>query len=86
RILEIVQPRLVIVYGNPPYRFLGERFGRHGEVRHASGHGNWPCRSFDVTDRFRVVGLPHMSLYAVDHHPEVEEWTRELSRASRRTN
>jgi len=51
RILEIVQPRLVIVYGNPPYRFLGERFGR-----------------------------------AVDHHPEVVEWIRELSRASRRTN
>jgi hypothetical protein len=83
RILEIVQPRVVIVYGNPPYRFLSERFGRYGELRHPSGHGTWPCRSLEVSGRFRVVGLPHMSLYAIDHHPEVVDWMKALPPLSR---
>jgi hypothetical protein len=31
-----------------------------------------------VPGRFRVVGVPHMSLYAIDHHEEVVDWIRGL--------
>lgn len=76
RVLSVVQPRLILTYGGTPYRFLAERFGSHKEEAYPSGHGDWNCRSFDVHGRFRVVGLPHMSLYAIDHHPKVVEWVK----------
>lgn len=76
RVLSIVQPRLVLTYGGTLYRFLAARFGSHNEQAYPSGHGNWACRSFDVRGRFCVVGLPHMSLYAIDHHPEVVAWIK----------
>jgi hypothetical protein len=78
RVLEIVRPRVVLTYGNTPYRFLAERLGARDEQRCAAGHGDWQCRSFDVPGRFRVVGVPHMSLYAIDHHEEVVDWIRGL--------
>ncbi len=78
RALEIVQPRWVLTYGSTPYRYLGERFGVRNERRFPSGHGNWECRSFEVPGRFRVVGVPHLSLYAIDGHPEVVEWITRL--------
>lgn len=78
RLLDIVQPRWVLTYGNTPYRLLGDRFGVRNEQRFPSGHGDWECRSFEVPGRFRVVRVPHMSLYAIDHHPEVVDWIRRL--------
>lgn len=77
-VLEIVQPKLVLTYGNTPYRFLGSRFGMRHEQRFPSGHGDWECRSFEVPGQFRVVGVPHMSLYAIDRHPEVIDWITRL--------
>ncbi len=78
RIIDVVRPRVVLTYGSTPYRFLSERFGRTGEVTMLAGHGTWECRAFDVPGRFHVVGVPHMSLYAIDHHPEVVRWIKSL--------
>lgn len=66
----------MLTYGGTPYRSLRERLGGVDEQRFSAGHGDWICRSFDVPGRFRVIGVPHMSLYAIDHHPEVVEWIR----------
>lgn len=69
---------MVITYGNTPYRFLGDRVGVANERRVRVGHADWECRSFEVSGRFRVVGVPHMSLYAIDHHHEVVDWITRL--------
>jgi hypothetical protein len=81
KILDIVQPSMVIAYGNSagsPYEFLSHKFGvvKHGTYR--SGHGAWSCRTFDVPGRFRVVGLPHLSRYDITAHPEVVRWIKSL--------
>lgn len=78
QVLEIVQPTWVLTYGNTPYRFLRNRFGVLNERRFPAGHGGWECRSFEVPGQFRVVGVPHMSLYAIDRHPEVVDWIMRL--------
>lgn len=75
-ILSIVKPKLVIAFGNSPYRFLRNEFGASAELDPcAAGHANWQCRAF-LTSGMRVVGLPHMSVYAIHRHPEVGKWLR----------
>jgi hypothetical protein len=84
-ILNVVRPRLVIVYGNSdrsPYGFLARKFAGMDSATDPqtcwSGHGDWACRSFLVRGRFRVVGLPHLSRYKVSAHPKVGEWIKSL--------
>lgn len=77
RILGIVAPALVIVFGNSaasPYAFIRRKFNPSSETTVPSGHGTWSCRSFDVPKRFRVVGLPHLSRYNVRGHAHVATW------------
>ena len=79
-ILGLVQPRLIVVFGNSgisPYSYLVSRFEPAREETFPSGHGSWCCRSFNVGG-MRVAGLPHLSRYAVDLHPPVGEWLRTL--------
>jgi hypothetical protein len=82
RILDVVKPRLVLVYGNShpsPFEFLLNVFGADVEQPECpSGHGTWMCRSFQVPGRFRVVGLPHLSRYDVTGHPEVVRWINSI--------
>ena len=85
-ILRIVQPRLVIVYGNSgksPYRFLADEFGAETDAICRSGHGAWVCRSFMVPGRFRVVGIPHLSRYDISAHENVVAWIKKLPRPAR---
>ena len=82
-VLQIVRPQMVIVYGNSglsPYRFLLDMFEPDSEECQPSGHGAWLCRSFVVPDRFRVVGIPHMSRYKISAHDDVANWVRGLSK------
>jgi hypothetical protein len=77
RILDIVTPALVIVFGNSgqsPYAFMRRRFNPSSETAVPSGHGTWTCRTFRVTGRFRVVGLPHLSRYNVRAHAHIATW------------
>ena len=77
RILDIVGPALVIVFGNSgesPYAFLRQKFNASSETTVPSGHGTWNCRTFDVRGRFRVVGLPHLSRYNVRAHAHIATW------------
>lgn len=81
QILGIVQPRVVVSFGNAsgsPYTWLKSRLAPTSrEVTVPSGHGDWVCRSF-TDGRYRVVGLPHLSRYAIDRHPHVFEWIGRL--------
>ncbi|MGI9076267.1 MAG: hypothetical protein ACR2G6_02915 [Gemmatimonadaceae bacterium] len=77
RILEIVKPRLILVYGNSgssPFSFLRQKFGTASWEDFPSGHGDWMCRRFEVPGRFNVVGLPHLSRYDITSHRSVIDW------------
>ncbi len=81
KLLEIVQPKRILVFGNSsrsPYRFLFDKFGSNAfESIILAGHGNWKCRSFVATHlgrKVRVYGLPHLSRYSpLDSRGKVKE-------------
>jgi hypothetical protein len=77
-ILAVVRPTLVITFGNSPYNFLKDELGAVSESDPCpAGHANWQCRAFQANG-MRVVGLPHMSVYAIYKHPKVGKWLRRL--------
>lgn len=79
-ILELVRPQLIVAFGNSavlPYAYLRGHLHGSTERTFPSGHGGWSCRLFHSAGR-RVVGLPHLSRYSIDKHPEVAEWLRDF--------
>jgi hypothetical protein len=78
--LEIVRPRLIIAYGNSkvsPYAYLRSQLSSSPEEVFNSGHGTWKCRVFRSASHW-IVGLPHLSRYAIHHHPDVADRLRRL--------
>jgi hypothetical protein len=78
--LQIVQPRIVVVYGNSsnsPFSFLIQKYGVTRTEAFPSGHGDWLCRRFEVPGRFLVVGLPHLSRYDITKHSSVVRWIKD---------
>lgn len=81
-ILELVQPKLIIAYGNSnvsPYGYLRAMFeGEEEQI--PSGHGNWKVKGFNCSIGGRptyVAGVPHLSRYSpIDKH-EVARWLAE---------
>lgn len=78
-ILEVVQPQLIIAFGNSadsPYGYLHAMFGGKEEYM-PSGHGNWQLKGFrcHINDRpVYVAGLPHLSRYSPYGKPQVVQW------------
>jgi hypothetical protein len=81
-ILEIVQPQVIITFGNSevsPYAFLKQMLNGSGGSFEPSGHGTWQLKSFEakVNDRnIRVIGLPHLSRYSPKGKPNVSKWLK----------
>ncbi|MBZ0059486.1 MULTISPECIES: uracil-DNA glycosylase family protein [unclassified Leclercia] len=82
-IISIVQPKLILVFGNSatsPYDYLRNRFNAGGaDESISSGHGSWTVRSFNTVINGQsvcVVGLPHLSRYSPVGKPEVIEWIK----------
>lgn len=79
RILNIVQPKLILVFGISgvsPFQFLRNQLQPAGVVYQHSGHGSWRCFGFSTHSGLKVIGLPHLSRYAIDRRPQVVEWIR----------
>jgi uracil-DNA glycosylase len=80
-ILSVVQPRLIIAFGNSdvsPYGYLRtlSNFGGQEDCI-PSGHGNWLVKGFqsEISDKkVYVVGLPHLSRYSIIGKDHVIEW------------
>lgn len=71
KVLDIVQPKLIIAFGNSscsPYRYLFYKFNKDGrEDTLDSGHGSWKCRGFEALIEGRniyIAGFPHLSRYS----------------------
>jgi len=83
-ILDIVQPTMVLTFGNreenSPFSFLREKLGvRSAIAPYPSGHGEWKCKAFFTPADIVIVGLPLLSRYAVDHHEDVPRWIRKIT-------
>lgn len=68
RIIDYVQPRALLVFGNSsasPYGFLRARLGAGAEETIDAGHPPWKCRAFTADNGLVVIGLPHLSRYNV---------------------
>ena len=79
RIISIVQPRLILVFGNSsvsPFQFLRQQYQPLLVDFYSSGHGNWRCQGFSTLTDIKVIGLPHLSRYAVHRHEDVVEWIK----------
>ena len=82
KIIAIVRPKIIIAFGNSgesPYNFLYSKLQGNNERRFPSGHGHWFCASFVSSSGATVVGLPHLSRYAVNNHTRVAEWVRGIA-------
>ena len=87
-ILRTVKPKMILAFGNSkesPFFFLQEKLGvdddkiipPHGSG-HGSGDGEWKCKAFNTPNGMVIVGLPHLSRYAIDHHEDVPRWIQTI--------
>lgn len=80
-ILDIVQPKLILTFGNSgvsPYGYLYAKFGDKQE-EFPSGHGNWKVKGFSCHINGRptyVAGLPHLSRYSPVGKQDVIDWLK----------
>jgi hypothetical protein len=77
-IMEQVQPRMILGIGGAELTGYLTKKARVRFIGHyPSGHGNWTCRALEWNG-IRLVVVPHLSLYAIDYHPDVIEWMKTL--------
>ena len=82
QIIRIVRPKVIVAFGNSgvsPYRFLRKQLHGTNETSIESGHGCWACSTFVGLSGIRVVGLPHLSRYAVINNPRVADWVKDIA-------
>jgi len=89
-IINIVQPSILLVFGNgsiSPYNYLQrkhiEQFSEWPQDKVIpSGHAAWVCRSFETTLEGKkriVIGLPHLSRYSIDGKFKVLQWIKNIT-------
>jgi hypothetical protein len=88
-IINIVQPKILLVFGNgsiSPYNYLqrkhNEQFSKWPKEKvMPSGHATWVCRSFETTLEGKkriVIGLPHLSRYSINGKFKVLQWIKNI--------
>jgi hypothetical protein len=89
-IMRIVQPRILLAFGNgsiSPYAYLLtkhlQRTGAYPfEQTTPADHGDWRCKAFHTVlegRQLRVLGLPHLSRYTIKGRPRVCDWIQEVT-------
>jgi len=95
RIIQIVSPSLIIAFGNgnnSPYSYLRNRLKGKDEDWIKSGYGKkriWYCKSFRSDKGILVIGLPHLSRYAInlEKYKHAKKWIQGKKwRSSKMTN
>ncbi len=81
-LLGIVRPKIVLSIGGNAVLDALLRKGAEtgGRAAKASGHADWECQSVRARlgqHQVRIVSVPHLSRYAIDHHPDVVRWVRD---------
>lgn len=73
QILELIQPRLIMTFGNggkSPYRYLRDKWLQDSTTEKCfrAGHGDWECRAFCTkvcAQTAWILGLPHLARYGI---------------------
>ena len=82
-LFEIVDPEVVLLMGNESFEFILNKISDPSNVTFVpSGHGDWMCKAVTgvLEGKCRhVICMPHLSYYAINHHPEVVAWIKSLT-------
>ena len=82
-LFEIVDPEVVLLMGNESFEFILNKISDPSNVTFVpSGHGDWMCKAVTgvLEGKSRhVICMPHLSYYAINHHPEVVAWIKSLT-------
>lgn len=70
-ILEIVHPAAIITFGRQPFNFIREMLSGTSPEYHLTGHGTWKWQYSILVTGEKLIGLPHLSRYALRNHPNV---------------
>lgn len=79
--LNIVQPSMIVAYGNgsnSPYNFIHSRYGGDQDYI-PSGHGDWNIKRFKILINGRpttVIGFPHLSYYHPQTKAGIKDWLK----------
>ncbi len=77
-ILEIIKPRAIITFGRKPFDFVSVKLGASNFCEIRADHSTWTCRAARDKNGRVLIGLPHLSPYALRYKPEVLKWVVEL--------
>jgi hypothetical protein len=77
-ILEIVRPAAIITFGRQPFNFIIDKLSGTASEDSLAGHGKWTWRYSILKTGEKLIGLPHLSRYALTSHPDVLHQIREL--------
>jgi len=70
-ILKIVRPVAIITFGRQPFNFIREKLSGTPPEDSRAGHGTWTWRYSILKTGEKLIGLPHLSRYALRNHPDV---------------
>jgi hypothetical protein len=77
-ILEIVSPVAIITFGRQPFNFIIDELSGTAPNDFPAGHGKWTWRYSILKTGVKLIGLPHLSRYALTSHPDVLHQIRGL--------
>jgi hypothetical protein len=66
--------------GKPVDRWILHGVGHPYIDTLTAGHGDWDCKAFLTPTDILIVGLPHLSRYAINDHRQVPKWIRHSKR------
>ncbi|HEY4941676.1 MAG TPA: hypothetical protein VII56_09610 [Rhizomicrobium sp.] len=80
-ILERVQPKLILGLGNDVFDALLKQAEHKSVIDETpSDHADWMCRACELENsgrKYRVVSIPHLSVYKIEHRQRVLDWLRQ---------
>jgi hypothetical protein len=71
QIIEIVQPRAIITFGKLPFDFIHQELEGAALELEQAGHGSWTWRRSTLQQGQKLIGLPHLSRYALRNNTQV---------------
>jgi hypothetical protein len=77
-ILQIVKPHVIITFGRVPFDFIKEKLHGDYHLPEKTKHGNWTWRYSILEAGQKLIGLPHLSRYALTKDPRVVKRIKEL--------
>ena len=75
-ILMIVRPAAIITFGRQPFSFIREKLCGTTPEYLPTGHGTWKWQYSILRAGEKLIGLPHLSRYALRSHSDVVEEIR----------